>query len=151
MPTVLFCNRTISKALFLLNNQILALLSICHSLMSDNSYMKQVCVFLTFFLMLLALPGNIVAQERKNSQESERVLDTIQYDRNVQNQQTMEVLKDVNEQTSRRADEARKAQKRADAVAAESEKALKMEKKAQKARERADKQAQRAIKASDNY
>ncbi len=79
--------------------------------MSDNSYMKQVCVFLTFFLMLLALPGRIVAQERENPKEPERVLDTIQYDRNVQNQQTMEVLQQVNEQTAKRADEAEKPKK----------------------------------------
>lgn len=119
--------------------------------MSDNSYMKQVCIFLGFFLILIALPAKISAQERERPKEPERILDTIQSDRSIQNQQTMEVLQQVNEETAKRAQEAREAQKRAESVARESEKALKMEKKAQKARDRANKQAEKAIHAQDNY
>jgi hypothetical protein len=112
--------------------------------------MKQVSVFLGFLLLLIALPGRVVAQER-TSQESIQVLDTIQNARSVQNQQTMDVLQQQNAETSRTAADAKATKKRADAVAKESDKALRMEKKAQKLRKQADKQAAKAINAQNNY
>ncbi len=112
--------------------------------------MKQLYVFLTLILILFALPGRVVAQE-PGSQESVQVLDTIQHQRSVQNQQTMDVLNQVNDETSRTAADAKATKKRADAVAKESAKALHMEKKAQNSRKRADKQAQKAMKAQENY